>query len=124
MNKNEIGRRRIKEVLGDKIEEALKAFEEISPDFTKYIIEFAYGDLYTRTGLADKSREIAAVSCLIGQHNTGLPLKSHLNGMLNIGWTKAEIIEVIIYLTAYAGFPSCVDAMQILKQVLVERGEL
>ena len=120
MNKHEIGKQRIKEILGEKSVGIIKMFEEISPDFANYIIDFGYGDLYSRKGFSDKNRELAAVACLIGQGNIGLPLKAHLNGMLNVGWTKEEIIELFIFLIGYAGFPPCVGAFTTLKQVIEE----
>lgn len=120
MNKRELGKQRIKQIIGDKSEGLLKMFEEISPDFANYIVDFGYGELYTRQGFSDKNRELAAVACLIGQGNTGLPLKAHLNGMINVGWTKDEIIELLIFLIGYAGFPSCVGAITTFKQVIDE----
>lgn len=120
MNKNEIGKQRIKEIIGEKSDDIVKMFESVSPDFANYVVDFAYGDLYTRKGFTDKYRELAAVSCLIGQGNTGLPLKAHLNGMLNVGWTKEEVIELLIFLVGYAGFPPCVEAMMALKQIIEE----
>lgn len=124
MTKKEIGKKRIEEILGKKSEEIIKSFEVISPDFANYIVEFGYGDLYNRSGLSDKDRELAAVACLMGQNQTGLPLYAHLNGMLNVGWKKEEIIELIIFLVAYAGFPISVSAIGVLKQILTEKGEL
>ncbi|MBI5448036.1 MAG: carboxymuconolactone decarboxylase family protein [Gammaproteobacteria bacterium] len=123
MNKHKVGKQRIKEIIGEKSENIIKNLEEISPDFANYIIDFAYGDLYSRQGFSDKYRELSAVACLIGQGNTGLPLKAHLNGMLNVGWNKEEIIELLIFLIGYAGFPSCVEAVTILKQIIEERIE-
>lgn len=123
MNKQEIGKKRIKDIIGDKAEGLIKMFEEISPDFAKYIVEFGYGDIYARPNFADKYRELAAVACLIGQGNTGLPLKAHINGMLNVGWNKQDIAELFIFLIGYAGFPACVDAMLTLKQILEENKE-
>lgn len=122
MNKRDIGKQRIKEVLGEKSENIIKRFEEISPDFAHYVVDFAYGDLYARNGFSDKYRELAAVACLIGQGNTGLPLKAHLTGMLNVGWTKNEIIELLIFLVGYIGFPSCVDAITTFQQLTDELG--
>jgi len=116
MQNREIGRKRIKEILGEKSEEIIKKFESISPDFANYILDFAYGDLYTREGFPDKYRELAAVACLIGQGNTGLPLKAHIKGMLNVGWTKNEVIELIIFLIGYSGFPVCVEAINIINE--------
>ena len=123
MSKREIGTQRIKQIIGEKSENILKMFEEISPDFANYVLDFGYGDLYARPGFSDKYRELAAVACLIGQRNTGLPLKAHFHGMFNVGWTKEDILELLIFLLGYAGFPPCVDAIMMLKQVIDERNE-
>ena len=121
MNKRELGKKRVKEILGEQAEGIIKNFEEISPDFANYILEFAYGDIYARPGFSDMNRELAAVACLIGQGNTGLPLQSHFIGMLNVGWTKDDIIELLIFLTGYVGFPSCVEAIMALQQTIEKR---
>lgn len=123
MNKRDTGKKRIKEILGERSENIIQMFNNISPDFANYVLDFAYGDLYAREGFSDKYRELAAVACLIGQGNTGLPLKAHLNGMLNVGWTKAEIIELLIFLIGYVGFPPCVEAITVVKQIIEEMAE-
>lgn len=120
LRNQEIGRQRIKEILGYKSEQLIQMFAEISPDFANYIVEFAYGDLYNRPGISDKTREVAAVSCLIGQGNTGLALKAHFRGMLNVGWTPNEVIELLIFLIGYNGFPSIVSAIVTFKEILDE----
>ena len=121
MSKHELGLERIQEILGSNALGLLENFKAISPDFANYIIEFGYGDLYARKGFDDKSRELAAVSNLIGQGNTGLPLKAHINGMLNVGWTRPEIIEMLIFLIGYSGFPNAVEAIKTAKEVFDSR---
>jgi len=120
MNAHERGKQRIKEVVGSNADDVIKALETISPDYAKYAIDFGYGDLYARPNFTDKSRELAAVACLIGQGNTGVPLKTHLRGMLNVGWKKEEVCELLIFLIGYIGFPSTVEAIGVFKQVLEE----
>ncbi len=120
MSKREIGKKKLADVLGQRADEIIENFESVSPDFANYIVDFAYGDLYAREGLSDKTKELAAVACMIGQGNTGLPLKAHLKGMLNVGWTKEEVIEVLIFLVGYKGFPSSVDAILHLKDILAD----
>lgn len=124
MSPYEQGKERLQDILGDKAEDIIKHFESVSPDFANYIVQFVYGDLYARKNFTDKSRELAAVACMIGQGNTGLPLKAHLSGMLNVGWDREEIIELIIFLSAYAGFPNTVGAIGTLKETLKERNLL
>lgn len=120
MNKKERGKQRLREIIGNEADKIIALFDTISPDFTHYILDFAYGDLYTRANFSDKYRELAAVSCLIGQGNTGLPLKIHLKGMLNVGWNKNEILELFIFLIGYTGFPNCVSALLTFKDLLEE----
>jgi 4-carboxymuconolactone decarboxylase len=121
MSKHEQGMQRIKEVLGHDAEQIIKNFEKVSPDFAKYIVEFAYGELYSRNGLTDKHRELAAVASMIGQGNTGFPLKTHLKGMLNVGWTQNEILELIIFLISFVGFPPAVDAIKMAHELFTEK---
>lgn len=129
MSKHEAGLKRIQKLTGKNPEQLLESFNKISPDFTNYIIEFAHGDLYSREGLDDKAKELAAVANLIGQGVTGLSLEFHINAMLNVGWTKGEIIELIICMTGYSGFPKAVAAMQTAQEVfdshsiIVDRNE-
>ena len=117
MGKREVGIQRMRQIVGDKTDDIIRLFEEISPDFTSYMLEFGYGNLYARKGLSDKHRELAAVACLVGQGNAGLSLKTHLQGMLNVGWSKEEIIELLIFLVGYAGFPSSVQALTALQEL-------
>ena len=105
------GLERVRDILGERGKLTIERLRKMSPDFAGYIVNHAYADLYARNGLSDKDRELIAVSSLITQGNTGLPLKSHIQGMLNVGWEKSEIIELIIFISAYVGFPSAVDAL-------------
>ncbi|MBS0625675.1 MAG: carboxymuconolactone decarboxylase family protein [Verrucomicrobia bacterium] len=120
MNLREQGLRRIREVLGDKGVEAIENYFSMCPDFARYVTDFGYGEIYSRQGLNDKTRELAAVVSLITQGKTGLPLRVHLGGMLNVGWTKKEIVELIIFLIGFNGFPSTIDAIKTAYDVFGE----
>lgn len=120
---NKEGFKRLQEILGENGNKAIEMLGKTSPDFANYIVNFAYGDLYTRKGLSDKDRELAAVASLISQGNTGLPLKSHIRGMLNVGWKKEEVIELIIFLIGYIGFPATVDAIKTAQEVFEEQSK-
>ncbi len=122
MTKREKGKQRIKEILGEDVSKGvIDLFTSISPDFKNYVVDFAYGELHARPGLSDKLQEFAIVACLIGQRNNGLPLRAHFHGMFNVGWTKEEVLEMIMLLIGYAGFPDAVGALLTLKEVIDER---
>lgn len=117
----ERGYRKLYEVDGKAGEEVKNSLNEISPDLVKYIVEYSFGDIYSREGLDLKSKEIAVVAALTAMGNAQPQLKVHLNGALNVGWTINEIKEIILQMSAYSGFPTSINAMNALKDVLVER---
>lgn len=98
----------------------IDSLEAICPDLGRYIIEFAFGDLYSRPGLDLRAREIATVAALTVQGHSAPQLKVHLQAALNVGCQPAELIEVILQMVAYAGFPAAINAMQIAKEVFRE----
>ena len=91
--------------------------EDIAPDLARFVAEFAYGDIYTRPGLDSKSREIATVAALTTLGTAPLELQSHIEGALNSGCTRGEIVEIIIQMAVYAGFPTAINAMTSAKEV-------
>ena len=118
MDKYQIGLERMRELLGERADDVVAKLTEIAPDFSKYVVEFAYGDIGARKTLDDKTREVIIVSSLITQGVSGSPLRSHLIAMRNVGWSKAEIIEVFILLIVYVGFPKVVTCIALLSEIL------
>ena len=45
----------------------------------------------------------------------------HINGALNVGCTEAEVVEIILAVAIFAGFPAAINAMVIAKQVFADR---
>jgi 4-carboxymuconolactone decarboxylase len=113
---------KLREVDGEAGERVIEGLKDISPELGNFIIEFAFGDIYTRRGLDLRSKEIAVVAALTAMGNAQAQLKVHLNGALNTGSTVNEVKEVILQMSVYSGFPSCINGMNALKEVLAERG--
>jgi 4-carboxymuconolactone decarboxylase len=86
----------------------------------RYIIEFAFGDVFSRPGLDLKSREIATVAALTALGTATPQLKVHINAALNVGCTRQEVIEIIIQMAVYAGFPAALNGMFAAKGVFQE----
>jgi 4-carboxymuconolactone decarboxylase len=116
-SRKEKGFEKIKQVLGEGGDKVLNKLKDIAPDFAEMVVEFAYGDIYSRPGLDMKSREIASVAALTVMGNVTPQLKVHIQGALNVGCSKSEIVEVIMQMSAYAGFPVALNAMFAAKEV-------
>ena len=94
--------------------------EEIAPDVGKYIIEFAYGDIYSRDGLTNQQRALVTLSSLVTQ-GTEPQLELHINTALTSGLTASEVVEAIIQLIPYTGFPRVLNALTLAKKVFTQR---
>jgi 4-carboxymuconolactone decarboxylase len=110
-----------KEIDPNSPERITEMLKDIAPDLARYIIEFPYGDIYSRPGLDLKTREIVTVAALTALGNAQPQLKRHINNALNVGCTREEIVEVVIQLAVYAGFPAAVNGILAAKEVFVER---
>ena len=116
----EAGLARLSEIDGAAGENVIKALADIAPDLGRYVIEFGFGDI--RPGLSLKSRELATVAALTALGHAQPQLAVHLHAALNVGCTREEIIEVIIQMALYAGFPAALNAMFTAKTVFAEAG--
>ena len=124
MNKSERfnrGWEKLKEIDGEAGERVTESIKDIAPEFADLLIEFPFGDIYSRPGLDLKSREIAVVAALTALGNAAPQLKVHIHGALNVGCTKEEVVEVIMQMAVYAGFPAALNGLFAAKEVFKER---
>ena len=89
-------------------------------DLGRYIVEFAFGDLYGRKGLSLLDRELATVAVLTAMGGREPQLKVHVGAALNVGLTEDEIEETILQTVPYAGSPMAINAMKVFKEVVAE----
>jgi 4-carboxymuconolactone decarboxylase len=115
------GWEKLKEIDGEAGERVIASLKDIAPDLARYIIEFAFGDIYCRPGLDLKSREIATVAALTALGNAAPQLQVHIHAALNVGVSRTEIIEVILQMAVYAGFPAALNGMFAAREVFGER---
>ena len=116
----ERGLAKLREVDGQAGEKVIQSLEDIAPDFARYVIEFPFGDIYSRSGLDLKSREIAVVAALTALGNATPQLKVHIHAALNVGLTREEIVETIMQMAVYAGFPAALNGLMAAKEVFAQ----
>lgn len=98
----------------------LDSLADIAPDFARYLIEFPFGDIYSRPGLDLKSREIAVVAALTALGNAAPQLKVHIQGALNVGVSRSEVVETIMQMAVYAGFPAALNGLAAAREVFAQ----
>lgn len=115
------GLAKLEEIDGKAGTNVINSLRDIAPDFARYLIEFPFGDIYSRPGLDLRSREIAVVAALTALGNAAPQLKVHIEGALNVGVTRDEVVEVIMQMAVYAGFPAALNGLFAAKEVFAAR---
>ncbi|MGB7911945.1 MAG: carboxymuconolactone decarboxylase family protein [Desulfobaccales bacterium] len=112
---------KLKEIDGVAGERVIESLKDIAPDFARYLIEFPFGDIYSRPGLDLKSREIAVVAALTALGTAAPQLRVHIQAALNVGCSRREVVEIIIQMAVYAGFPAALNGLFAAQEVFKER---
>jgi 4-carboxymuconolactone decarboxylase len=112
---------KLKEVDGEVGERVVASLAPIAPDFARLLVEFGFGDIYSRPNLDLKSREIATIAALAALGNAQPQLKVHIEGALNVGCSRDEIVEVFMQMALYAGFPAALNALFAAREVFAAR---
>lgn len=112
----EIGLEQLQEIDGVGGEKVIQTLEDIAPDLGEYIIEFAFGDIYSRQGLSLQEREMITITSLLTLGGCEPQLEVHINGSLNVGISPEKIIETFIQCIPYVGFPKVLNATFVAKK--------
>ena len=118
----ERGKRALAEIDGRAGENVISALTDIAPDFAIYLLEFPFGDIYSRPGLGLRDREIATIAALAAMSNAAPQLKVHIEAGLNVGLSRQEIVEILMQMAVYAGFPAALNGLFVAKEVFQHRG--
>ena len=119
----ERGSKKINELMEGADIGVLKSLGTIAPDLGNYVLEFVFGDLYNRPGLDLKTKQILTVTILATLGNAKPQLAYHINCALNIGISRQEIIDIMIHLSGYAGFPASLNGTSTAKEVFLDRDQ-
>lgn len=93
----------------------------IAPDFARYVVEFAFGDIFSRPGLDLRTRELITVAALTAMGHAAPQLKAHIQLAMQAGCTRQEITESIMQMSVYAGFPAALNGLFLAQQAFAER---
>lgn len=104
-----------------KLSREMSEMDAICPDLSRIVVDFAFGEIYSRPGLDLRHRYFVTLASLVTL-GAEAELRTHIGLALNVGLTTEEIVETILHAMVYAGFPRGVTAMGVARSVFVERG--
>jgi 4-carboxymuconolactone decarboxylase len=115
------GWKTVQQINGSGAQAIQDALKDVAPDFARFLVEFAFGDLYSRPGLSLRDREIATIAALTAKGDVLPQLKAHVEGGLNVGLSKDEIVEIIMQMAIYSGVPAVLNALETAREVFAAR---
>ncbi|BBK29565.1 4-carboxymuconolactone decarboxylase [Stella humosa] len=111
-----------REVLGaEHVDRSIQGADDFTRPLQEYVTESAWGAIWTRPGLPRHTRSLLNLAMLTAL-NRPHEIKLHINGALNNGVTKDEIMEVFLQTAVYCGVPASIDSFRIARDVFKERG--
>jgi 4-carboxymuconolactone decarboxylase len=110
----------MRKIFGPGIDSALQGLESASPDLARCLVEFPFAEVYTRPGLDLRTREMLTVAALTVLGYSQAELKDHIRGALNVGVTREQVLEIILQMAVYAGFPAALEAVKTASHVFAE----
>lgn len=122
-NRYERGLAKLAEVDGRAGEKVVAALEKISPDLARYVVEYPFGDVYSRPGMNLRERELVTIAALGALGNAAPQLAVHLRASVNVGISLEELKEVAIQLSVYAGFPAALNMIFAIARLEEELAE-
>ena len=102
-------------------EAVIQSLADIAPDLGRYIIEFAFGDIYSRPGLSLQERELVTIASLLTAGGCEPQLEVHINGALNTGISREKVVEAMIQCVPYVGFPRVLNGVFTARKVFETR---
>lgn len=95
---------------------------EVVPGLRALCARFPFGDIYARKGLGLRERELATVAALCALGNASPQLRVHVHAALHVGCKPEEVVEVVMQMAVYAGFPAALNGLSVVREVFAETG--
>jgi 4-carboxymuconolactone decarboxylase len=115
------GWQRLMEVDAAGGQRVIESLHDVAPDLGRYVVEFAFGEIYQRPVLDLRQRQLVTISALTTLGGAEPQLEVHVNAGLNVGLRAREIVEAILHCIPYTGFPRVLNAIFVAKRVFGER---
>lgn len=114
------GEVKLREIAGDDGVAVISALDNIAPDLGRYIVEFAWGEVYDRPGIDVRQRQLVTLGAMIAFGDTGKQQKTHFKIALRQGLTPQELVEVVLQAAPKVGFPRTLNSIVALREVFQE----
>ncbi|HYH41966.1 MAG TPA: carboxymuconolactone decarboxylase family protein, partial [Burkholderiales bacterium] len=97
--------------------------DEIDPHYAKIWLDFTYGGMYQRGVLDERTRTLVVVGQFVAMDELE-QLPVYIRAALSAGAAPSEVLEVVLQLGVYVGYPRMVRATRVVKEVMTALGRM
>ena len=97
----------------------VSAIDDSIPDLRRLLLQYGLGEVFHRPGLDMKSRVVCTIASLTSL-SAGPQLRNLLPAGIRVGFSRDEVLEILMQTAPYAGFPAAFNAVTIAAEVLPE----
>jgi 4-carboxymuconolactone decarboxylase len=101
----------------------MERLDRVDQQYAKLWLDYIYAGMYQRGMLDDKTRHLIVIGEFYVMNELYQP-EAHMRGILALGASPREILEVILQSTIYGGMPRFNRFIATLEKVLEEQGRL
>jgi 4-carboxymuconolactone decarboxylase len=121
-DRSQRGMETLRSINGDDAgQDFIDSLADISPELSHQVVAWAFGDIYSRPGLAPRDRQLVTLGMLTALGGCEPQLEAHVKASLNVGLTPDEIVETLLHSAVYCGIPKALNATYVAKKVFTER---
>lgn len=92
-----------------------------APEFVRLMVEFAFTDIFARAGLDRRTRLFVAIGALAAQGRAPVQLRWFVRSALAAGAGRSEVIEALMQVAVFSGFPAAADSLETCRDLLVDQ---
>jgi 4-carboxymuconolactone decarboxylase len=97
-----------------------QGWRDICPDFEEYVVRFLAGDVWSRPGLDRRTKSLTTIAVLVALGRSRA-LELNLRMALNNGATRQDVVETLLQIAPYAGFPAVWEALAVAASIFGEQ---
>ena len=110
----------LEKMLGtEQAQEMRSSWRAISPDFEEYVVEFLAGEIWSRKQLDLRTKSLATIAALAALGRTRA-LELNIQIALGNGASRQEVVETLLHIAPYAGFPAAWEGLALADRVFRE----
>lgn len=122
MNRREIGLREFARATDGRGPVATGVVRAASPVLADGVDRFIFADVFSRSGLGAREREMITVTVLAAIGGAENQLGVHVPAALRCGADPEELLQLCEQIAPYCGFPRALNALRAVRAAMEERG--